>query len=86
MVNSVNSYVVDLKHGIVQGWIMGLILYALYVALLFDLTDKTNFDDNNFAIEWSDTILELIESRQIKLERIIKWLKDSGLIVNESLM
>ena len=44
---------------------------------MFDLTDITNFANDNFAIEWDDTIADLIENMQIKLETIIEWLKDN---------
>ena len=71
-------------HGAIQCSILGPILFAIHVAPLFDLTDIINFADNNTDIEWREAILEVIENMQVKLERIFKWLKDSGLIVNES--
>ena len=80
----VSSYVMDLTHGTIQSSILGPILYAIYISPLFDLTDITNFADENFAIEWSDTIHDLIDNMQTKLEVIIEWLKDLGLDVNES--
>ena len=76
MVDGVSSYVVDLTHGNIQGFILGPILYAIYVSPLSDLTDITNFSDDNFGIEWSDTINDLIGNMQAKLEFIIIWRKD----------
>lgn len=76
-IDGLNTCVVDLTRGTIQGSLLGPILHAIYVLPLFDLTDIKNFANNNFAIGWNDTIPELIET-------IFKWLKGSGLIVNES--
>jgi hypothetical protein len=42
----------------------------------------TNFVDDNFAILWNWTIDELIVDLEKELKMIIKWVKDSGLVVN----
>ena len=50
----------DVHHsnvGIVQGTILGPILYAIFVGLLFDLAKITLFADDNYAISWNKTIL-----------------------------
>ena len=82
-VDGVGSYVVDHTHGTVQVSILGP-TFAIYVSPLFYLTDITNFANDDFAIDWIDTIPELIETMQKKLETIIKRLKDTGLIINDS--
>ena len=85
-VNGVSSRVIDLSHGTIQDFILGPILYTIYVSPLFDLTDLTNFADENSIFEWKNTIPELIDIIQLKLEIISKWLKDSRLIINENKM
>ena len=81
--NGRNSRLIDLSHGTIQGSILGPILYAIYVSPLFDLTDLTNFADDNFALVWSNTVDELVIQMQSKLEMIVEWLRKSGLKVNE---
>ena len=73
-----------LNSGTIQGSILGPILYAIYVAPLFDLTDLSNFADDNFALTWSKNKATAITLMTEKLEIITKWLKESGLKVNES--
>ena len=50
--------------------------YAIFVSPLFDLVKMTNFADDNYDIK-SNQFLPLL------LEMIIKWLKDTGLKVND---
>ena len=70
--------------GTIQGSILGPILYAIYVSPLFDLEQLTNFADDNFVLGWNNCISALIVDMEKKLEAITKWLKDSGLVVNEA--
>ena len=49
-VNGLNSMFYDINSGTIQGSILGPILYAIYVSPLFDLTDLSNFADDNFAL------------------------------------
>ena len=50
---------------------------------MFDLTDIANFADDNFVIDFNLNVNDLVINMQKRLEMIVKWLKDSGLIVNE---
>ena len=43
----------------------------------------TNFADDNFYLEWNTDLALLIVNLEMKLEMITKWLRDSGLLVNE---
>ena len=79
-----NSIVIDLNCGTIQGSILGPILYAIYVSPLFDLLKLTNFADDNFVIRWNKCMTALISDMEKDLEIMTKWLKDSGLKVNES--
>ena len=60
-----------------------LIVKHSYVSPLYDLTQITNFADDNFYIEWNKNLAVLINDLEMRLEMITKWLKDSGLTVNE---
>ena len=78
------SEVLESEDGTIQGSVLGPILYAIFVSPLFDLANLTNFADDNFILEFNAKINDLIPNMEQKLEMIIKWLKDSGLKVNET--
>ena len=69
--------------GTIQGSILGPILYAIFVSTLFDLQKISNYADDNFIVRWSKCINDLIVDMQSSLEAIVKWLRQSGLKVNE---
>ena len=71
-------------YGIIQGSILGPILYALFISPLFNLEKLTCFADDKFALAMSKDKHELINLLKTKLERIVKWLSESGLKVNEA--
>ena len=71
-INGINSEVIVQKSGTLQGPILGPILYAIYVSPLFDLTHLTNFDGDNFAIQWSNCIAQLINNMEKVLEMVTK--------------
>ena len=54
------------------------------VSPLLDLVNLTNFADDNFILEFNSKIIDLIVNMEENLEIITKWLKDSGLKVNEN--
>lgn len=83
-INGTNSMVIDLSCGIIQGSILGPILYAIYVSPLYDLLKLTTFADDNFIIRWNSCMVALIADMEKDLESMTKWLKDSGLKVNEN--
>ena len=83
-VDGISSILQDLTCGIIQGSILGPILYAIYVSPLFDLAKLTNFADDNFIIQWNRSTRDLTQNMEAELETITGWLKDSGLRVNGS--
>ena len=82
-IDGIVSKLYDLNHGTIQGSILGPILYAIYVSPLFDLTDISNFADDNFALTWSKCKQTAITQMEAKLSIVTKWLSGSGLKVNE---
>ena len=58
----------DSDVGTIQGSVLGPILYALFVSPLFDLTQLTNFADDNFYLEWNTNLVELIENLEKSLK------------------
>ena len=81
-INGLNSKFYDISTGTIQGSILGPILYTIYVSPLFDLTDLSNFADDNFALTMNSCKQEATNQMQLKLQLITKWLKESGLKVN----
>ena len=82
--NGHTSNFFDSNYGTVQGSILGPILYAIFVAPLFDLTDLYNFADDNFSLSSNKSKTQVKKDLESKLELILKWLTDSGLKVNEN--
>ena len=79
-----NSYMTSSNAGTVQGSTLGPILYAIYVSPLFDLEKMTNYVNDNYVIRCDKYVVGLINDMEKSLEAITKWLKKSGLKVNES--
>ena len=50
---------------------------------LFDLCQLTNFADDNYCLEWNINLQLLVINLEKKLETITKWLRGSGLVVNQ---
>ena len=63
---------------------MGPILYAIFIKPLYGIEKMTTFADDNYAVSLHKDKHTAVDLLGRKLKRIIKWLKDSGLKVNES--
>jgi hypothetical protein len=73
-VDGVGSIVASLPCGIVQGSILGSILYTIYLSPLFDITKLTNSADENFLLRWNKHTKKLIFEMDKELKVIMKWL------------
>ena len=69
--------------GTVQGSILGPILYAIFVSPLFELAKMTLFADDNYVVRWNKCLAALIVDMRQSIELITKWLRQSGLKVND---
>ena len=74
----------NITHGTIQGSILGPILCAIYVSPIFDVTNLSDFADDNYALTWCKNIENTIALMSDKLQLVINWLTDSGLKVYES--
>ena len=82
-IDDVNSFVHTSDVGMVQGSILGPILYAIFVSPLLDLAKLTLFADDNYVVRWNKMLHLLIRDMERSLEMITKWLRQSGLRVND---
>ena len=78
------STIFGLLLGTVQGSILGPILYTICVSQLFDEFCMLAFADDTFIPSWNVSLPLLIDDMQKKIEGITKWLKKSGMVVNQS--
>ena len=83
-INGDNSCLIATNTGTIQGSILGPILYAIFVSPLFDLEKLSNYADDNYIVRWNSNIEVLVNDMIKSLEAITKWLRDSGLKVNET--
>ena len=83
-INGQCSYLKTSDSGTIQGSRLGPILYAIFVSPLFDLEKMSNYADDNFIIRVNSNLSVLINDMEKSLEAITKWLKKSGLKVNEN--
>ena len=51
---------------------------------IFDIENLTCFADDKFPLAWNKCKKELVKIMEIKMGRIINWLVDSGMKVNEA--
>ena len=83
-VNGEESYIKTTWNGIIQGSILGPILYAIFISPLFDIEKITCYADDKFPLVEDKQRSQLVLKMESKLERIILWLTQSGMVVNES--
>ena len=79
-----NSCFFDLLLGTVQGSVLGPVLYAIFVSPLFDIVPVLSFADDSYNISSNVNKNQLIKDMEKSLESLTKWLKKSGLKVNDA--
>ena len=83
-IDGANSYVSDLRQGTIQGSILSPMLYAIYVSPLLDVEYFLAFSDDNYIPKFNTSKECLIVEMEQTLERMTKWMRDSGLAVNKA--
>jgi hypothetical protein len=68
----------------VQGSILGPVLYAIFILPFFEIADMLAFADDNFIPQYGASVKQLVRVVEKDLESIMKWMKSSGLKVNDS--
>lgn len=75
--------IIESWYGIIQGSILGPIVYAIFVSPLWDIKTITCYADDKFPIETDKCKIALKQKVESKLNNIVTWLTQSGLKVNE---
>jgi hypothetical protein len=83
-ISDLTSIFIEINSGTIQGSILGPILYAIFVAPLYEITKLSNYADDNFAIAKHQSKEHCIELIEQKMKIISEWLRNSGLKVNEA--
>ena len=56
--------------GIIQGSILGPVLYAIFIAPLFEIEKLTYYADDGLGLVWNKDRQELVNLMERKLDRI----------------
>jgi hypothetical protein len=83
-IESINSGLFDLLLGTVQRFILGPILYAIFILPMFDIELLFSFADDTYVPKSNKKVKEAIIDLNKSLESITKWLRQSGLKVIQS--
>ena len=83
-IDNVTSNVLATWFGIIQGSILGPILYAIFISPIFDIENMTCYADDGFSLVFDKDKEVVCDLIKIKLMNTIDWLTRSGMKVNES--
>ena len=78
------SSLFDINCALIQGAIIGSVLYAIYVSPLFNIAYLSNFTNDNYALTWNKNKESTVNLMGDILATSMNWLIDSGLKVNKS--
>jgi len=73
----------DVPEGTVQGSVLGPVLFAIFIAPMFDIIKATSYADDSYLSEFDQSLGELKRKIQNSANKLTKWFKSSGLVVNE---
>lgn len=84
-VGNETSFIFELLAGCVQGSVLGPVIFALCMAPLEEIIsrDIISYADDSYNSIEDPNIDRLTEKLQEELRKHVKWLQDSGLVVNE---
>jgi len=83
-INQESSFFFEVTHGMVQGSVLGPFLFAVLMMDITTIEPITMFADDNYLTD-GDTNIETLKLKlESKTNRLIKWLSDGGMKVNES--
>jgi hypothetical protein len=77
------SILFDLLPSKIQGSVLGPVFYTIFVSLLFNIIPLLLFADNSYTVELNACKINLVKDMEKSLEAISKWLRKSGLKVND---
>jgi len=81
---SETSEIFDITDGTVQGSVLGPILFAIFVSPMFDKFDIDSFADDGYLMNSSEKKEKVLKDLSLNANKLAKWFRDSGLVVNES--
>lgn len=75
----------DIKSGSIQGSVLGPILFSLFIDPIFDILEEMlAFADDSYIYHVSEDITEVTSNLESKANTVVKWLENSGMIVNKT--
>ena len=83
-VDGVVSAVFEVNSGVIQGSCLGPLLFNIFVAPVLELFEMEMYADDSYSINHSKNFQTAKIRTEQSLSRIIKWLTESGLVVNKS--
>jgi hypothetical protein len=78
------SYMKNSDSGMVQGLVLGPILFSIFIRPIYDLEDITTYADDNYVIKQSDCLANASRDIEKSVDMVTTWLKQSRLKINES--
>jgi hypothetical protein len=84
-IDGVNSILYDLVLGTIQWSILGQILYAIFVAPMFNLQSKLSFGEDSFVKKCNKSLTDLIKSYP-KVAKTIGSQSESGLFYKKTVL
>jgi len=79
-----SSMFFNVPEGTVQGSVLGPILFAIFVAPMFELATVSSYADDSYLSEKNHDLNNMVTNLSTKANLLTNWFKASGLVVNES--